>query len=197
MIRRLTVSIVSITLAACNMLVSEKPMFADSDRSGVLPEDGVWLAQDPECVFDIARPTSSWPDCAIWVVSQAAGNGLHLHDGKGEDEQIAALFTGSPPTLIVEAKLIDEKEKPPKSAFAYYALEPSATDGSGRFRTAVGWSVDCGIQEEGSSRIEHFPGVTEDCQPSSKEVIRAAATSSRLQQKPMTWKWLRADDQVR
>jgi hypothetical protein len=179
-------------LGACNMVVSEKPMFVDLDRSNVAPRDGIWVGENDECQFDASKPESGWPGCAMWVVVRNSGRELNIMDGKKESQRVTAMFAAGTPTII-EAKWIDDDKEPAKATYGYYGLEsqPPATDG--RYIGASLWPVECGVKSQTSSEIQPFPGITPECRPTSKDAIRAAALSSRRTEQVQKWRWLRAE----
>jgi hypothetical protein len=60
-------------LAACNMVITKKPLFSAADEVGAPAlRPGVWLLQaDPDCHVDTAKPLGEWPDCSGGVVVAA------------------------------------------------------------------------------------------------------------------------------
>lgn len=178
-------------LSACNMVISDTPMFADGDRGTAMPRDGLWLGDDADCRFDSDQPESSWPECAVWVVVRDSGRVL-LFSGKGESERIGGLFTAGSPAIF-QAEWIDKAKEPARPYFAYYAVEPADVGSDGRFTAASVWPVDCGIQEEPNFDIQPFPGISLECRPSSTQAIRSAADASRRARRMEEWQWLRAE----
>jgi hypothetical protein len=179
-------------LAACNMVISETPVFADGDRASVLPKDGVWLGDDPECLFDFAKPESEWPECAFWIVVRDSGTELRVEDGKGQTQRVGGLFANGSPA-IVQGEWIDEAKKPLKAYYAFYGLEPRNVGSDGRFTAATLWPVECGIQDKPNGEIRPFPGISPECRPTSKDAIRSAAAASRKSDEAREWHWLRAE----
>ena len=177
-------------LSACNMVISETPMFGDSDRATLAPRDGIWLSEDGECRFDAARPEAEWPDCAMWVVVHESGRELEVSDGKRQSQQLRTLFVSGSPAII-EALWIDDAKEPPGAFYGYYAFEPEAAAPETTFMRASLWPVECGVQS--GSSIRPFPGIGPECRPSSKDAIRAAAVSSRRAEQVKEWRWLRPD----
>jgi hypothetical protein len=179
-------------LDACNMVVSEKPMFAELDRSTVAPRDGIWLGENEECQFDASKPESGWPGCAMWVVVRNEGRELNIMDGKKESQRVTAMFAAGTP-MIIEAQWIDDAKEPAKATYGYYGIEPRPAGQDGRFIGATLWPVDCGVKSPTTSEIRPFPGITPECRPTSKDAIRAAAVSSRRADQVREWQWLRAE----
>lgn len=174
-------------LGACNMVISETPMFAESDRADVAPKDGVWLAKQNDCIFDASLPEAKWPECALWVVVRKSGRELLVRDGKHQSQQVDALIAAGSP-LIVQGKWVDDA-KDGAIYYGFYALEWKER-GSGGPATASTWAVQCGIQS--GSEIRPFPGISAECRPSSKDAIRSAAIASQRHEM-MTLRWLRAE----
>ena len=178
-------------LGACNMVVSETPMFTESDRSKVAPRDGIWLGEKDDCQFDSGKPESEWPRCAMQVVVRNSGRELNLIDGK-ETQRVTALFAAGTPAII-EAQWIDDAKEPAKATYGYFGLESRPAAQDGRFIRASLWPVECGAKNPTSSEIRPFPGITPECRPASKDAIRAAAVFSRRAEQVQVWRWVRAE----
>ncbi|HEU5482034.1 MAG TPA: hypothetical protein VFU80_02920, partial [Sphingomicrobium sp.] len=159
----------SLVLAGCNMVISETPMLSERDRASLLPRDGLWLGNDPDCQFDSARPETEWPECALWVIVRKSGGEMQLTDGKGQTQRIGGLFVSGNPA-IVQGEWIDDAKDPTKAYYGFYGLEPRNRGPDGRFTLTSVWPVACGVQS--GSEIEPFPGINEGCRASSKEAIR-------------------------
>ena len=177
-------------LGACNMVISETPMFDEGDQPSLSPRDGIWLADVEDCRFDAGKQESDWPECAVWVIAHNNGRDLRLRDGKGQSQRVASIFASGTPT-IVQGQWVDDSKKPATTHYGFYGLEPETIGPDGRFAAASVWPVDCGIQS--GSEIRPFPGISAECRPSSKEAIRTAAISSRTAEQISTWRWLRAE----
>ncbi|MEO7634820.1 MAG: hypothetical protein ABIS38_04125 [Sphingomicrobium sp.] len=176
-------------LGACNMVISEKPMFDGHDRSTLIPRDGIWLAEVEDCRFDSSKPEPVWPKCAVRAIVDNGGRQLQVSDGKGQSQRLAAIFTPGAP-VIVQGQWVDQAKRPAKVFYGFFGLEAGAIGSDRRFGTATMWPVACGVQL--GSGIRSFPGISADCRPSSKRAIRAAATSSRGDADAFKWRWLRA-----
>lgn len=177
-------------LGACNMVISEAPMFGESDRAKLIPRDGVWLADVEDCRFDAGQPEASWPKCAVWVIARDRGRELLLTDGKGQSQRIVAIYASGSPA-IVQGQWTDDAKKPPSTLYGFYGLEPAKVGPNGRFAAASIWPVECGIKS--GAGIDPFPGISPECRPSSKKAIRAAAKSSRPTAEISRLRWLRAE----
>ena len=137
--------------SACNMVISETPMFDESDRASLTVKDGIWLAELDECDFDAGEPVAKWPECSLWVVVRKSGRELLLSDGKGQTQSLHALFADGTP-LIIQTKWEDDAKEPKTSTYGFYGIEwrHPAPDG---FIEASIWSVECGVQDPPGSRI--------------------------------------------
>jgi len=179
-------------LGACNMLISEAPMFGEAERTPQSPQEGIWIGDDPECRFDAEGPQSAWPDCAIWVVVRDEGRKLLVSDRKGEPQRVDALFVGGDPSII-QARWLDNAKKDATPIHVFYAYAPHDLDSDGRFRRAKVWAVECGVQERPTADIRPFPGITPECRPSSADSVRSAARASSRGDEIKEWRWLRAE----
>lgn len=186
---RSTLVLAALLLGACNMVMSEKPLFADADRSTLAPRAGLWLMRDKQCRFDESRPESGWPQCAMWVVVRSSGDRLEVMDGKGQTEQLGALFAaGDPP--IIEVRWVDTA-KDSRVYYGYLGLTAGPANSDGRFSSASAWLVECGEQDPETKDIQPHPGIGPDCRPSSKDAVRLAAKLSHRADTVSEWRWLR------
>lgn len=192
MCRRLLLASLLPLLGACNMAISEAPMFAESDRATTLPRDGLWLSSDKDCRFDSRRPEAAWPDCALWVVVRSAGANILLTDGKGQSESIGGLIAAGDP-MIMQGRWVDTAKEPQRAYFGFYGIEPQQVGPDGRFSAATVWPVECGIQKSPGTEIVPFQGIGPDCRPMSKEAIRSAAAQSQRADQISEWRWLRLE----
>lgn len=179
-------------LGACNMVISETPLFSPEDEATFRPRDGVWVVDDPDCKFDSSLPESDWPKCAMWIVARPNGEVLLQN---GEDEGQPGRFViakGQPP--IVQILWRDEAKEDGKTFYVFFGLEAGRAQTDGAFVTAFSWDVMCGVKDPSSSEIEPYPGITPECRPSSKDSIRSAALASRANaEMAMHWRWLRPE----
>jgi hypothetical protein len=167
-------------------------MFSDEDRSVLAPKDGLWISTDAECDFDSNRSESEWPECAVWIISRSSGRDLILSDGKGQSQRLGALFA-TRNSMVAELSWLDDAKESAERRFGYYALEAQQDAPDQQFTMLLAWPVECGVQDEASSKINPFPGITADCRPTSKDAIRAAAVASRRPEQVTTWRWLRSE----
>ena len=175
-------------LGACNMVISETPMFGEKDAASLSPRPGIWLAEDPECPLDATLPEAKWPKCAMWLVVSGSGEAA-LVDGKGQRQEARYIIAkGAPP--IVQVLWRDEAKEDGKTFYVFLGLEPNILDGE--FLAATTWEVKCGTKDPADTDIKPYPGIAAECRPSSQEAIRSAALASCLTaEMAMTWRWLR------
>ena len=186
---RSVLALAALLLGACNMVMSDKPMFADDDRGSLTPRPGLWLNVDQACRFDPSGPQSGWPQCAMWLVVSGSGDDLVVTDGKGQTQELKALFAaGDPP--VIQARWVDTA-KDSRVYYGFLGLTPGAADGNVRFASATVWLVECGVPDAKSGDISPHPGIGPDCRPQSQDSIRSAATLSRRPDNLSEWRWLR------
>lgn len=180
-------------LGACNMAISETPLFADGDKASLIPRNGIWLSDDSECPFDPSPPESQWPKCAIWAVVNGSTGEMLVRSGKGEDQQARFVIAHGDP-LIVQILWRDDAKEDGKTFYVFFGLEPLATGSDRTFTTAATWEVKCGTKVPSMSDIKPYPGLTTECRPSSQDTVRSAAVASRpTAEMAMTWRWLRPE----
>ena len=190
-------------LTACNMVVTDKPMFAPADGAGAPPlRAGVWRIDDPACVFDERLPQSRWPACA------------NASPPLGETAPWL-LVAGSPPLLQMPLPL--PKGTAVSLYYFYMAYRPLKLDDEGRVVEMATWSVQCGPpppQPDGPVKLEPgakdlsalgkasltkapFTGLSlrtdmADCTADSPAAVRNAAKASEgLPRQPGVSRWVR------
>jgi hypothetical protein len=193
--RHLLLALLLPALGACNMLISERPMYVDADRASVVPRNGIWLSPNRGCEFDSSQPETAWPDCAMWIVVRKQGDEMHLSDGKKQVEELGGFFAAGEP-LIVQARWIDTAKEPRRAYYGFYGVEPHQIGPDGFFSAASIWVVECGTQTNRNADIQPFPGIGPDCHAPSKDLIRSAAQKSRRADVIEEWRWLRAEATV-
>lgn len=176
-------------LGACNMAISETPLFGDPDKASFTPHDGLWLSEDAECRFDSSLLELQWPNCAIWAVVDGSNGKMLIRNGKGEDQQARFVIAKGEP-LIVQVLWRDDAKEDGKTFYVFFGLEPTGTNKSST--TAATWEVKCGTKDPEGSDIKPYPGLSPECRPSSQDAVRASAAASRpTAEMAMTWRWLR------
>jgi len=192
--RRFMLAFLLPVLGACNMAISETPLFTDADKANLIPRDGVWLTEDPDCRFDSNLPESQWPKCAIWAEVNGANGQMLIRDGKDQDQQARFVIAkGDPP--IVQILWRDDAKDDGKTFYVFFGLEPGQKGTDTGFTTAATWEVKCGTKDPAGSDIKPYPGLSPECRPSSQDAVRSAATASRpTAEMAMTWRWLRPEN---
>lgn len=191
---RRALAIALLPLAGCNMVISETPVFTETDRTALTPRDGIWLSDDPECRFDPDQRRSKWPRCAVWAVVSGPKGELLVFDGKGQSNRAELLIAKGEP-LIVQIHWHDDAKDDGKTFYVFFGLEPRGTAADGTFVTASSWEAKCGLKKPSGSDIKPYPGISAECVPSSADAIRSAALASRATaEMAMRWRWLRAGD---
>ena len=116
-------------LTACNMALSEKPLFAERS-STIRLSDGLWAGSDPKCTVDLSSPKQQWPKCAGWFVLEnskvVAGSDMKSDEGA----QDVFVVDGKPPLVQAVIKM----SGPERSEFyyGYFILEPKDRSSDGR-----------------------------------------------------------------
>ena len=190
-LRQITVLAVLVLLSACNVAMSDKPLFAEDRRSSrLLLEDGIWTLAKDECVANLSKPRTDWPSCVDWVIISHNKAVLGSDSNPDEGAEDVFIVDGKPPLL--QARVTSKGDAP---FYAYLVFRPAVVSPAGRVSTAEVWTVACGTPEPGNaSKINPYPGFTEHCRTTSIAALRAAANRERPQSNDIaTWKWLRAE----
>ena len=191
--RRVVLATLLPLLGACNMAISETPIFLNADKASFVPRDGIWLSDDPECRFDSSVEETRWPKCAIWAVVNGSTGEMLVRSGKGEEQQARFMIAKDHPP-VVQILWRDDARDDGKTFYVFFGLAPGTTGSDNRFATAATWEVRCGIKDPAGSDIQPYPGLTPECRPSSQDAIRSAAVASRsTAEMAMTWRWLRPE----
>lgn len=138
----------ALTLAACNNISSEAPLFARDDvaRTPVL-RAGMWGVRKEGCALTASgrQPNGCTPPIEISadLVGDPAAGGIPY-----------ILSDGSPP--VIQLSVPDQQTR--KTTYYYWAVEPIARDAGGRVTEAWIWPVQCGplapAPEEDSTAAE-------------------------------------------
>lgn len=185
-----------LTLTACNMVVTDKPMFSAADGAGAPPlRAGVWRIDDPACAFDERQAQNQWPECA------------HASPPLGETAPWL-LVAGAPPLLQMPLPL--PKGTSVSVDYFYMAYRPLKVDEKGRVVEMATWFVQCGAPpppapgpvklEPGAKDLSAlgkaaltkapFPGLTlrtdmADCTAATPVALRNAARASEGLEHPL------------
>lgn len=186
----LGLAIAAASLAACNIVVTEAPMFSEADASGApVLKPGLWGMLDGPCEGDLSGPVEAWPECAEGVTITAKA--MTGKNKKGEEESLDyILASGTPRVMQVGLAEPDSKV----TLYFYTGVEPLASDGQGRITAFKGWIVQCGPpppkdakRADGQPRtvtLEPVEGMSIDpqetmCMPADKDTVRRAAAASK------------------
>ncbi len=186
-----------------NLVHSDRALFTAADaREGPVFRRGLWIGDDPDCVFDEAIPRSEWPSCAEpWIMTSQG-----LVSIFEEDREMSLLVTGGAPAIIQIGSTAE-----PAGPYAYWALDVTRTDRRGRALAFSAWPVVCGpppgpeppaaIAEARRSPPMReitptpFPGLEvrgRDCFTDSRTVVRDVARASQaLTPEPINAHWVR------
>lgn len=192
---RFFVGLLILMLSGCGMAVSDKPMLEQADTAGA-PQfaDGVWLMpevdKESDCKVDVAKPVSSWPDCATWALHKD-GQWFARYENSGIVTKAVprdAVKVSNGDIAIVQLEsdtspAEDGTVDPTPYSFIAFDNKPAAT---GKLRAISFWIVMCGTYEEKDTddedtpaKLIRFPGFDEKCRPASMQVLRDAARLSR------------------
>ena len=189
--RLLLLILAALSLAACNAVVSEKPLFSGRSSPGLKP--GLWaMIETPDCAFDATAPTTQWPECADAVVL----DGREIRDpAAGKSPLRYVLARGAPRILQIEMADEDDRER---KLYFYMAVEPTSA-ARGPITEARAWLVQCGPPPEGGANNgltqQPLPGFAirdNTCIAVAAGPVRAAAGPSRGWDEVMTIRWVRA-----
>jgi hypothetical protein len=176
-------------LGACNVAVSQKPMFAETQRSArLLLEDGLWAHFDKDCVVDTAKPRADWPKCADWIIV-AANKAVGGSDMKADEPVQDIFFVDGTPPLIQANVRTNGKD----AFFAFIVVKPTYSPAH-RIVAVDVWPVRCGTQDAPDGKVKPWPGFNKDCQPDSVATLRKAARKSHAEPGGViSWTWVRAE----
>lgn len=119
-----------LALGGCNMVMTDRPMFARSDAGSTPPiRAGVWRNDKPDCAVDETRPQDQWPKCA------------GASPGVGDPPMWMAV-SGEPDLL--QTALPIPRGAGTKTYYLYQAYRPLKLDPQGRVIAMKEWPVRCG-----------------------------------------------------
>jgi hypothetical protein len=154
-------------LSACNVVMTEKPLFTQADAAGAPAlRPGVWLFfEEPGCKVDDSKPFTEWPDCAGGGLVGAADIRGHKQDTPPDQLETApyVLATGDPRVMQIQVD-VDLSAHADVSAsgdgaaangstsssashsqpYGYAAIRPTKLDSQGRIVAFTLWPVQCG-----------------------------------------------------
>lgn len=199
--RVLLATVTALALGGCNMVVSERPWFAEP--SGPQLKDGIWaMMETADCAVDPAAPLPDWPDCARPVLVRG---GEYLGPAAEDDELPPAerldparwdriahvLADGTPQIDQIASNGPVRPEGPPvdgvregKRFYIYTAVQPTALDAEGRITALRRWPVLCGpkaTRKASSVTDKPFKGLRiegSNCTARNIAALRRAAAGS-------------------
>lgn len=188
MIRSAILLVLLGALTACNGAMSDRPLFADKNRSAsVRLADGLWLLADEDCQVDRRQPTAHWPSCAHWL--QLAKHRI-VGGSDATDDLPSKIFIadGRPPLIQAPYETRDSKRM-----WVYLALEPVRRSRSGNLVMVRLWLVPCGtVTDKASMTIKPYPGFNEGCVAEDVAALRAAAARGPSEPSDVSeWRWVR------
>ena len=146
--RNVAASALALTLGACSVVSTERPMFSAADGKGApVLKAGLWAVPERGCRFKPLASPEKWPDC-VQAIEVRDGlirdlkpeiDGQRKHQAKvGGDKPMRYLIAaGEPPVLQVETG-----EDGARSYF-YFGLRPLASDVDGAIVRSRGWIALC------------------------------------------------------
>lgn len=180
-------------LSACNVAMSEKPLFGERERSStIMLEDGLWALFDPDCSVSLQKPKAEWPKCAEWLIlrdSKVIGGSEMKADERPQD---LFIVNGKPPLLQVQTENDTAAAK-----YAYLVVDPKVRSAAGRETEVEIRRVECGVTKQDGTiggKVRPYPGFDKDCLTKSVAALRSAAARPLAQDnRPMRWTWVRAE----
>jgi hypothetical protein len=204
--RRLTLLGLLLSLAGCNLVYSERPLFGPADAAGDAPlRTGIWLERDAGCQFDETRPVRRWPKCADWMLVRRAQL-LALEAGPRTWTVYDYVLAAGRPRVL-QVAVTDAEATDHRLAYYYLGLDPVRLDPQGRIVEYRQWAAECGPppppgapgQPRRSLTDRPLPGLTpapdadhpDDCRADSAAAVRDAAKATAAWAAPNDWRWVR------
>ncbi|ATQ42039.1 hypothetical protein [Caulobacter mirabilis] len=181
--RSLLIACLGLSLAACNMVVTETPMFTAADQTGATPREGIWLSADADCAVDVAKKADAWPECADWFVYRQGR--MEFPNEKPDlpfSGPVPVVVAGGSPQVWQMTLELPAKAGEPKSRMSLYAgFEPLERDGQGRVTRYRSWPALCGPPpppEEEKKAAAAAPPAPRSGKASDKNVPGASGEAS-------------------
>jgi hypothetical protein len=154
-------------LSACNVVMTEKPLFTEADAAGAPAlRPGVWLFfEEPGCKVDTSQPFVEWPDCAGGGLVGPADIKGHKQDAPPDQLETApyVLATGDPRVIQLQvdvdlsahadvsasgegatANASTSSASSHSQPYGYGGVRPTKLDDQGRIVAFTLWPVQCG-----------------------------------------------------
>jgi hypothetical protein len=186
--------LVCAALSACNIATSDKPLFAEAQRSSeIVLEDGLWAHVGSDCAVATAEPKEKWPKCAGWMVLKDSKVVAGV-DMKADEKPQDVFIVDGKPALIQALVTVKGTDSPDLASFyGYFVIQPKARSAADRVNEVVVWPVPCGTAKA-DGKVAPYPGFNEDCRTKSIPALWAAAAKDPpADMPPMAFKWIRAD----
>jgi hypothetical protein len=206
--RPLLTALAGLMLSACNVVMSEAPMFGAADAAKAPAfRDGAWVSLTADSQAQWRDPKAPPPPCAEHG---------EVHGGRlvpPNDPAQAVIIAGGGDPLIVQVQFTQQEAATGETfrIHIFGALKPTRFDDEGRIVEARRWLVLCGEPPPGAGedslrREEHLtlsplPGLTIDkalgiCRPDSAAALRNAARASQAWDlEKAVVRWIGAPDQ--
>ena len=188
MLRIVAVLCAALSLSACAVVSSERPLFSAADAPGApVLKAGLWAMPVGDCKFSLRGSALKWPECAngAYVSPSALVGGKRDASGAFSEALNYRLAAGDPAILQIEAPA-DREPGDPK--VIYLGVRPLAADGDGRVTKARVWLALCAkppLMDGGSlgKPAKLMPGLTaikgrEECLARTTTAVRNAARQS-------------------
>ncbi|WP_310541202.1 hypothetical protein [Phenylobacterium sp.] len=187
MLRIVAVVWAALSLSACAVVSSDRPLFSPLDAAGApILKPGLWAMPVGDCTFSMRGSALKWPDCAngAYVGPSALVGGKRDTSGAFSEALTYRMAVGDPAILQIEAPA-DRAPGDPK--VFYLGVRPLASDGDGRVTKARLWLALCAKPPQtdaGNPRPAKLPvGLTaikgrEECLARTQTAVRNAASQS-------------------
>ncbi len=204
---RLVLVLAALTLlSACNMVITQQPVFSKLDSFGAPHlRAGVWDRPPSEaCAFDEKASMKSWPSCAQGAVAEPFKmSGWNENAGQKTWTSIDYILGwGHPQVLQAHLTSATGDPMPMPAFYMYVAINPTKLDNTGQIIEYESWPIMCGPPPPPDAKgpngnpmrggtLQPLPGLTMDasgnnCSTNSKAAIRGAAGPSRAWNKDIT-----------
>ncbi|MFI4933093.1 MAG: hypothetical protein ACHP7N_00585 [Caulobacterales bacterium] len=203
----------TLTLCACDMVISEKPVFESADMAGgPVLKSGIWA--DERCHLYAEPPRPPAAKCPQWWVVTPKEIRVVYDKSMAPDPASPlpqtpsqyVLVGGRPPVAQLGVQMPPGKNGETLLLYYFLAVDPTLLDDKGRIVEAGFWPVLCGPPAptpktapplQGSDQpkwnlppatLRPFPGITPGdlgCTPDGKAAVLNAAQPSRIFVEPV------------
>ena len=194
----LAVAAACLSLQACAIVGSDKPLFFAADAAAAPAlRPGLWAMPESDCKdFDPAQPADKWPQCANLIVVKPTtiGGNEKQDDGSIKKRELSYVLAGGDPRILQLTAPADKKPDEPN--YLFMAVKPMKSDEQGRLIQGQVWLVLCEPPPNPGNplakhKAEPMPGMKvlpddKGCLAERPAAVRAAAES--------TAKWLKDED---